>query len=855
MPLPAVERASPQQQKKSIRPTAAAQPSPKGNGHSLTSKSSVSPELDSRLQALDAALFPSDEEIQQAVDSPELLLGVVERGAQVVDRWVEVGSQLLAEDEHYDRAKSLAFQSLDAAGHRLGSLASCLERLKELEKQLPRPPRDAETTRVLRMTMKAISDWNELIELLEDIKRRQIMDTMDSVQSELDDLRTILFQFQEQRQAAIAEGRPHILPPSQSLDILPSHWGQGSEGEGDAGDSWLKLIDGKMKPLYEALERLHTRLTTDANQQVLDPDGVLRKRYVAIQSQWETATDEFKEIQDELQDELKDGRWVSFFLQVAGQVDTMMNTLEEALGQSRKVIELLQHEKTGGHSPGKLTLPLTPSSKIRSRPVSLPPGLLDSIDPDSIQTFIKGFDAKRKYYISPVERMIPMLGNSLASKGPAIADSELSRRHTLMKQRWQQLKQELEQAHAQLVDLTQPKRDEPSNVSSPKTPTVRNNSNPSKIRLGTATSSRPRASSPSPSEPAAGTSARRYLSPPSNRRTSFLGQNTQSKGNSPHSSSELRPSSRASTVSTTSITSSPSALRSSRRLSSASTPGGLMQTRPAWNSSTKVEPLTQASSINRPISPHPPRSRTPVPATTSRSGRSSAMSRSRAPSVPPSLNTRARPVSQLGYHEASQQVLSPKPRPEQPDAPSMIPRPSSSLPFAQQSLLRPSTPTRPQSPARSQIPRPTTPSTPKTVGANRPVTPSRAKSPAVGVGRSQIPRPTTPSTPGSVHQYQQPPPVYRPQRDDPLDSEVARILAHIPLPVPCNRIDPGRYQFGDAGRSYLCRLVTSHPRGKPPQQKVLVRVGGGWQDLEIFLLEHAQSLLSDAIARNFTIGF
>jgi len=74
-----------------------------------------------------------------------------------------------------------------------------------------------------------------------------------------------------------------------------------------------------------------------------------------------------------------------------------------------------------------------------------------------------------------------------------------------------------------------------------------------------------------------------------------------------------------------------------------------------------------------------------------------------------------------------------------------------------------------------------------------------------------------------------------------LDKEVARILNARPysIPVKRDRYDggfqrEGRYTFGEGekGRLVTCRLTGPH--------LVVVRVGGGWEQLEQFLANHPE---------------
>ncbi|CAO3586906.1 unnamed protein product [Absidia cylindrospora] len=121
---------------------------------------------------------------------------------------------------------------------------------------------------------------------------------------------------------------------------------------------------------------------------------------------------------------------------------------------------------------------------------------------------------------------------------------------------------------------------------------------------------------------------------------------------------------------------------------------------------------------------------------------------------------------------------------------------------------------------------------------------------------------------GRAASNQQDRPIYTPDPKDALDVEVAKIINGNPIRIQCERgTQPGRYYFGHelnptpgGGRKvYTCKLMTytnrerrtngfgvqtTHGKSTTTRKKVLTRVGGGWIDLEIFLLEHHNLMLS-----------
>lgn len=146
-----------------------------------------------------------------------------------------------------------------------------------------------------------------------------------------------------------------------------------------------------------------------------------------------------------------------------------------------------------------------------------------------------------------------------------------------------------------------------------------------------------------------------------------------------------------------------------------------------------------------------------------------------------------------------------------------------------------------------------------TPNARRCGTPSMIPRPKTPTASSLIPRPKTPNyrlnrigSPMIPKQpTQQQAGKYRPNPKDALDKEIGMIINSSPIPIQCQKAagqHEGRYYFGNeltpslggGKKIYTCKLMTYDNNRNQSQKrnKVLIRVGGGWQDLEIFLLEH-----------------
>ncbi|KAJ3019877.1 Spectrin beta chain, non-erythrocytic 4 [Thoreauomyces humboldtii] len=98
----------------------------------------------------------------------------------------------------------------------------------------------------------------------------------------------------------------------------------------------------------------------------------------------------------------------------------------------------------------------------------------------------------------------------------------------------------------------------------------------------------------------------------------------------------------------------------------------------------------------------------------------------------------------------------------------------------------------------------------------------------------------------NVRVYIPSPNAYKADPNDPLDAAIGKIVNAHPLKIKIQRslTEPGRYWFGDVLRRLcFCRLV---------RRTVMVRIGGGWQELGTFLADHTALELRIPTVRSFS---
>ncbi|KAL0074840.1 hypothetical protein J3Q64DRAFT_1644141 [Phycomyces blakesleeanus] len=614
-------------------------------------------------------------------------------------------------------------------------------------------------------------------------EKKELIRVMERVSLEMDDMSTMIFQFQERRHAvAMATSSSTFTSdtPQQSAISENEKWLQ------QKGEDILAEIDSKVEPLFHEIERVHARMKSGTLP--VDRSGVLAKKHLMVQEKWEY----FRIDLSELKNDVKEERWQAIFRQVANEVDTMIEGLDKAAIQCHNVIQQVRdwHATLGSQtnpSPGSFDrfsrslLRSTTRSAATATPVAAPP-----LDREKFRAVAVSFEAKYKYYTPNIDRMLTMLASGIASR--ASQHSTTQKRHQSMLQRWNGLKAVMDDLRTH--DLVDTERLLIERQASPEQRVDRNHNNWKGIRYRPDQESiETRSRSPYGTKPT--------VSPSSKAKTN----------------TKLKPASRRT-----------------------KTPGA----RPAWSSSTKTE--KQDFSTLDPLW----------------KGEDKASSMGRQDLH--RNNTYLSPVSDR------ERAASPAAR-----------RPSPSRPPPEITSLSPPTNRRPTSPIRraatpSMIPRPKTPSSSDRGGfgfgyrANSPSVFTRPRS-------SMLHLPPVPQLPNSKLLKKQSMPmlahhsplhdepgfkeqIYKPNKKDPLDIEVAAIVNANPVPIQCERVSPGvgRYYFGNelsptlvgGKKMYTCKLMNYAERDsrrgrgqKGPRNKVLVRVGGGWQDLELFLLHQA----------------
>lgn len=700
------------------------------------------------------------------------------------------------------------------------------------------------------------SEWSSLQHFLASVKKqlitnnnqKELTTAVELLLLQIDDISTMIFDFQEKKHAsAIAFPTSSTSDSETSTFNLDSSSEQTSKWVQTNKDDQLMIdIDTAFEPLLQSIEQVYHRINS-----MPTVDTSLNRRFEKVKEKWELLQYE----RDELKFEHKEDRWLAVFRRVADQVDVMIDGLDRSVVQCYTLINQTR-EWHASQSTSTSTFDKFSKSFLRSfhhqtnNTTHIPP----PVDKEKFKSIEKSFEAKYKYYTPSIDRMLGMLGNGIAAR--ASRDNSTSQRHDSMIQRWNNLKEVMDELR--MRDLVETERIISSTTSTSSAAST--SSSPSESRHGWKGI---RYRTPEPSQQQYDNNRGvRSITPNSGFGRNSLGRSSPRRGNNVDHQSLLR----GSLSDSSSVGSSPPQQQQTRTVSrQTKTP------RPTRNGSATIkrnnEDFYDEDERYYGVDLMKNTARPPSSNNMRTNSRSQSVERplittvrSKTPNPPTSKTTRNQTVrskSSMG-DLMTNRVMSPSSI-KRSITPSLIPRPKT----PKEDSIRSPSPMipRPRSQARNnQMNKPPpVPPIPKYVISHEndyasyrdPVLRKKQSMPALHHRSSN----TTMEI--SFNEDS----VYHAEPKDPLDVEVGQIVNASPISIKCQKAQPGRYYFGNelsmssmgGKKMYTCKLMTYGDRrgGQFKNNKVLIRVGGGWQDLEFFLLEHSSLMASDVVVRSF----
>ncbi|KAJ8472489.1 hypothetical protein ONZ51_g8477 [Trametes cubensis] len=750
----------------------------------------------------------------------------------------------------------------------------------------------------------------------EDLRLLAISTHMTELSYAISDIQTRIFEIQELRHKSQssrdASNASSVI--DQSLVHLDERLDSVSKG--------LKAVNDSLEPYLSRAEKTPTHIASQSDEEA----AVLRK-HAALVADWDSVQ---KDIQV-LREELKEDKWLTVFRTVTEQADGMMSSLEKAVNRCQ--VGVININISHG-----FTIPLQDFLwQVQKR------GLDDSATasnasssgrsdkPLTYETFtalVDSYEAKKKHYMPATAKVLSIIDKGVQDR--VTKNGECLRRHAECTQRWRNLKERITRTDTDMENLrriftqgdsalseggssqsgqttmskngylaTPPSGGKSKGRSPSSSNTLSRSISPFrkiarklKAAGSGAKSPSPGKATPVPSKSPAPTRVPSSEPPRTLRHRSSMFNFFQG-GQPPTPTTPERPSHKYSHSLT------PESSPASKKIEANST----LKSRPAWNSSTRVEPEDRSGTIKksprRPSVSGLPRSSAddipPVPPLYKRSLSRSSMASSRPWSPvtssvstaqssttpfslyrPPVTFSYPRPafryatqffripalasqdsqphscaieepfpfhvrrwrresdVAYVSFHDAVSRVVADAVRYR--DSHSAM-----SFHTAAQRAQTPDNPLR-ATPRPSVLQTRLPPSSFKDGHGVSPRTPGTRPASRAGAA--------TPTRDGlldgPVH-------IYTPANPkDPLDAEVAAIVNAIPHGLVVERVDPplrgvpkegeeirAQYAFSNMlGRKVVtCKLTTmARSGGKGTSKKVMCRVGGGWQDLQLYVM-------------------
>ncbi|EPQ56231.1 hypothetical protein GLOTRDRAFT_59376 [Gloeophyllum trabeum ATCC 11539] len=776
----------------------------------------------------------------------------------------------------------------------------------------------------------------------EDLQQLAVSSRITELSYGISDIQTRIFEIQELRHQSQSSG--DISSSTSIIDQALMNL-----------DERVEAVSQGVQAVSQALssERTPTQSQTDTGLADSVEQSALARKHTALVSEWEAVQSEI----DVLREELKEDKWLTVFRTATEQAEGMMTSLEKAVNRCQNFVWQVHRQ-----GPDDV---MSQSSHT------------SSLNFETFSRLQEAFEAKKKHYVPATTKVLSIIDKGVQDR--VTKNGECLRRHAECTQRWRNLRERIARTETDMDNVRK------MLLSSDMAPSESGSSNasksgflatppdlPSKHRAPSVASTLSRSVSPIRRFAKKITGGRRTPAPapallktpsqapklgsrvPSSEPVPTLRKKRSSlfpfMGSQPPSPMSPATPDRSNHRYSQSVTpeSSPSGRKSSLAL----------QSRPAWNSSTKVESDEKVPTI-RPkrissagpglysadangVSPYKrslsrssmASSRPWSPVTSSISTAASSNpsipplfrppSRSQTPGLPrsrpktpsyipvpktpshipvPVNRIHLRSQSEVGWHNDSDE--SPRSLMRRGLSPGVSTSTSiSSLSYSERSETPNGTDSQippPRPPSRSMIPVPSlsfsSPSRPGSTMSNyRPessmsfrASAMRAQTPesALRQRAQQIPFYQAPrasaSTPRPSALAKMPPSSFRdgtslrgaparpgsragaatPSLDgnpvhvyvpanpkDPLDAEVAAVVNSIPHGLLVERVDPplrtipkegeevrAQYAFSNslARKVINCRLTVTTRNGVP-NKRVMCRVGGGWQDLQLYML-------------------
>ncbi|KAL4078578.1 hypothetical protein V8B97DRAFT_1932205 [Scleroderma yunnanense] len=252
----------------------------------------------------------------------------------------------------------------------------------------------------------------------EDIRLLAILTHITELSYSISDIQTRIFEIQELRHRPQTDGGVDAATTAEIDNALMS-----MTDRLEAIDRGLKTVNDSIAPFRSAE---HERLDDTSER------AIVLKKHTALLREWDAVQQET----EELQQELKEDKWITVFRTVTEQADGMMASLEKAVNKCQDFIR--QAYKRGGDGLSRAS-----SSSMRSEK--------SIVTLETFNSLIGSFSAKKEHYVPATTKVLAIMDNGVRNR--VTKNGEALRRHAEAAKRWRLLQDRMNRTEKEMENV------------------------------------------------------------------------------------------------------------------------------------------------------------------------------------------------------------------------------------------------------------------------------------------------------------------------------------------------------------------------------------------------------------------
>ncbi|KAG6335841.1 hypothetical protein ID866_3255 [Astraeus odoratus] len=252
----------------------------------------------------------------------------------------------------------------------------------------------------------------------EDIRLLAILTHITELSYSISDIQTRIFEIQELRHKPQTDGGVDSVTTAEIDSALMT-----MTDRLEAIDRGLKTVNDLMAPF---------RPEKDKSLDETSERAIVLRKHAALLRDWDMVQQET----EELQQELKEDKWITVFRTVTEQADGMMASLEKAVNKCQDFIR--QAYKRNGEGSSRMS---TSSFRSEKSPVTL----------ETFNSLLGSFNAKKEHYVPATAKVLAIMDNGVRNR--VTKNGEALRRHAEAAKRWRLLQERMDRTEREMDNV------------------------------------------------------------------------------------------------------------------------------------------------------------------------------------------------------------------------------------------------------------------------------------------------------------------------------------------------------------------------------------------------------------------